>query len=777
VRIEGVNQQSGITANDFSSPVTYRVIAQDNIERQNWVVNVAVAPNEATDILSFSFPEASGPGEIDTSNHTVEIELIYGTDFRNLVATFSLSPGATARINGNTQESGITENDFSDYVTYTITAEDGITIQDWLIIVEVAPNVETEIINFSFPEQTNSATISNDSSFIVVEVSPGTSLTSLIAYFNLSDGASAIIDGVIQVSGETENDFTDTLTYTVFAQDGGTKKDWKVYVYEQPFVDNEDPVISVILLPEEYPVGSEDVTASVSVTDNIGIGQVVFRYKRYQDADWKEIEVISGDSLYNFQIVDSLIGSHGLLYYFKAYDFKNNTDSTDVTSMVLRYNSQNSPEVPGLEFGASVENYQIISVPLSLDNNNVSEIFDELMPYNIKKWRLFNYNNRTTGEYPDAFTTMAAGKGYWLIVREEVSIRVGGGTTSRIENENGFAITLQPGWNQVGNPYNFEISWDDVIEFNGNDSIDRIKVYDNGILLETDEVPAFRGGFVFLVGDQSAFVNIPPNPGFKRGRISRPVEMDLNGIDQSSWFLPLQVIHGNFKNTLTGIGMHPESIPGFDWNDEPLLPVPGEISGFDMYFNHEGEKYEKLSKDVVNSTDFYVWEFTVNKYGNTGNISLQWNNQNFGDNEFNLILIDELNDRMVDMRAMDSYTFYATDIHNFKIYYGTDDKLSKEILPDDLKVGEIYPNPFEDVLYIPLTLPDLNESYEVEISLSDLKGNKILHLSPIHLGAGFHQISCNVSESLDYARGFCIVRIIISSATHKEIRYRKVLKQ
>ncbi len=91
-----------------------------------------------TDILTYSFAEQSGAATIDAGNHTVAIEVANGTDVSALVATFTLSDGATATVGGTAQVSGTTANDFSSAVTYTVTAADGTTTQDWTVTVTAA---------------------------------------------------------------------------------------------------------------------------------------------------------------------------------------------------------------------------------------------------------------------------------------------------------------------------------------------------------------------------------------------------------------------------------------------------------------------------------------------------------------------------------------------------------------------------------------------------------------------------------------------------------------
>ncbi len=110
-----------------------------------WVVKLII--NTETDILSYSFPQQTDNAVIDNINHTVDIEVEYGTDLSSLIATFTLSPGATAYIGSVLQQSGVTTNDFTNPVTYNIIAEDGLTNQDWLVTVSINNLVENKDIN------------------------------------------------------------------------------------------------------------------------------------------------------------------------------------------------------------------------------------------------------------------------------------------------------------------------------------------------------------------------------------------------------------------------------------------------------------------------------------------------------------------------------------------------------------------------------------------------------------------------------------------------------
>jgi len=229
-KVNGVEQVSGQTANDFTSPVAYTVIAEDGTE-QNWIVIVTEEQSSANHILAFSLDGQASEAVIDTAAHSVFNEVPKGTGLTSLVAAFSLSEGAVAKVNGIDQISGVTANDYTNPVTYTVMAEDG-TTQDWVVTVAEELSSANDITSLSFVEQISEAEIDPVAHAVYAEVAGGTSLTSLVATFSLSEGAVALVNGVEQISGETTNDYTAPLTYTVRAENGA-EQDWTIIVREQ----------------------------------------------------------------------------------------------------------------------------------------------------------------------------------------------------------------------------------------------------------------------------------------------------------------------------------------------------------------------------------------------------------------------------------------------------------------------------------------------------------------------------------------------------------------
>lgn len=101
-------------------------------------INSIPAPSKDTDILTFTIPNQEGESVISTESHTVNITVPTSTPLDSVIATFTLSSGATAKVGDTAQVSGTTPNNFTSPVTYTITAEDTTTTQNWSVTVTEA---------------------------------------------------------------------------------------------------------------------------------------------------------------------------------------------------------------------------------------------------------------------------------------------------------------------------------------------------------------------------------------------------------------------------------------------------------------------------------------------------------------------------------------------------------------------------------------------------------------------------------------------------------------
>ena len=126
VSVNGVTQQSGVTQNNFTNPVTYRVSNSQGTSRDYQIVLTnAVAPT----ITSFVF--ASGKNSelnqdvsLELDGNTFKGRVTQNINISELVPSFSYT-GSSISVDGSPQESGVTPNNFDNIVTYKVVNDFG----------------------------------------------------------------------------------------------------------------------------------------------------------------------------------------------------------------------------------------------------------------------------------------------------------------------------------------------------------------------------------------------------------------------------------------------------------------------------------------------------------------------------------------------------------------------------------------------------------------------------------------------------------------------------
>ncbi len=122
-------------AKDFSSPIDYSVTAEDGT-KAGYKTTVFIAPNNAKQLLSFAFKNEDNElygdetitATIDEVNKTITATVSYSANAALLTPSIEVSPDASV--------SPDIAQDFSNPVTYTVTAEDGTTV-DYQVTLEI----------------------------------------------------------------------------------------------------------------------------------------------------------------------------------------------------------------------------------------------------------------------------------------------------------------------------------------------------------------------------------------------------------------------------------------------------------------------------------------------------------------------------------------------------------------------------------------------------------------------------------------------------------------
>lgn len=182
------------------------------------------ALSEARVIQSFTF-ESFDPvveATINDSLGIIRAELPFGETAENLAPTIVIPEGAAIE-----PASGVAQ-DFSDFVLYTVTAENGAQ-KIYTALVEEGRSSNTTLVNFRLPELYVSANVDPVNATAELEVPFGTDLSAVEIEAETSDPEAV----TVPASGETV-DLTAPLELVVTAADGATTRSYQVEVTVRP---------------------------------------------------------------------------------------------------------------------------------------------------------------------------------------------------------------------------------------------------------------------------------------------------------------------------------------------------------------------------------------------------------------------------------------------------------------------------------------------------------------------------------------------------------------
>ncbi len=231
------------------------------------------------ELLNFSILKSDNQGKVandveaSIQGSVITLPLDKYDDLKSLIAVFEYN-GKSITINGVEQESGVTSNDYSQPLVFTVEAEDGSKQQ---YTVEIALKDTGVLSAFRFLKKNNA--------FLTADVSSSIGEESIIPLVTFSqseliptfttNAVKVLVGEVEQKSGMTKNDFSSPVVYQFIMRNGETfqytvKAEFLLSAIPELTITTTDPSIAEIPSKDYYLEGTLAVNGRGGYEDYTG---------------------------------------------------------------------------------------------------------------------------------------------------------------------------------------------------------------------------------------------------------------------------------------------------------------------------------------------------------------------------------------------------------------------------------------------------------------------------------------------------------------------------
>ena len=569
--------------------------------------------------------------------------------------------------------------------------------------------------------------------------------------------------------------------YTIFSFNGeGTAIN---YLLEAPcqanqINDAEGPDISnVNINPDPVDIGV-GVEISAQIEDISSVKSVVLRYKKGGESQFQNnLNMTVDGNIYRGTIPGTAVTADAVIFRISAYDVLNNETIYDGSLQIIIPSGTLSTAMTvgnPYQSGFPEKQWRMISIPLDLDNKGVNDVLSALGTPGNTTWKLYE------GSENDVSTSaqFIPGKAFWLqqaLGRGSIQITLGKG---KIINADAAVITLLPGWNQIGNPFNFVVGWEDGTNALSNANIkgpikwDGSKYTGIGQTVEDStgivEIIPWDGYFVYNTANTNQNLIINPSATESSPKIAFRKDND-NQLKQDTWQINFSVSSKDKQDIYNYIGMAGNASDLEDSYDLPELPVIGEY--ISLYFDHlaNDNRIYPYTIDYRSLTEEgSIWTMRIRSNIKNFKSVLNWHYYNVPQ-KYQMAILDVTNNTIltVDNNLYEFYNRYENHPYQLKVIVGIDTWVREKLLaerrklPGEYSLIQNYPNPFNSSTKICF---GLQKQSQVSLAIFNILGEKIKTLlSNQILDTGIHETWWNSKndQGESVSSGIYIYRIRI----------------
>ncbi|MFC1490805.1 Ser-Thr-rich GPI-anchored membrane family protein [Candidatus Latescibacterota bacterium] len=503
-----------------------------------------------------------------------------------------------------------------------------------------------------------------------------------------------------------------------------------------------------------------EFTANISGTSDIESVTLFYRKAGETSFNNEAMELSNaGNNEYSFTMETGYFTAPGMDYYIVAVDMDKNEARSPVdegfysiTANILGIKSTDTTA------GGIAQNaYRMISVPINFSTESVR---DQLMSVPDgtygNDWRLFRYSpgNTTPEEYPD-IEGFSPGKAFWFITKNDYQFNTTGGMTETTSSP--FNITLKQGWNDIANPWLFDISWDNIENPSGA-QLSPLYTYDGAWsdpLTPSLTMEPWKGYAVYSYSNVNTIIKLNPE---NSAEAAKPLAEETD-ID---WMLSINASAGEAKDISNHLGVRPDAETEWDRFDHIEPPVIGEYVSVSFPHDDWEEYPHNYTVDFRPLANTLEWDFDVKTNISGETVVIQFEGINTLPNDYQVQIYDLDMKNIID-DTYGSFSFASGSLNennlserHFRLVisnaeiFEPDDFTS---IPTEFLTASCYPNPFNPQTTIQYTL---SESANVTITVFNSVGQQVLRHNVGTTEVGVHNFIFDASE---YTTGTYFYRV------------------
>ncbi len=209
--------------------------------------------------------------------------------------------------------------------------------------------------------------------------------------------------------------------------------------------------------------------------------------------------------------------------------------------------------------------YRMVSIPVDVGTPSITAILsDDLGQQQDARWRAARWQPGDGGYNTPPAQTILGGEAFWVITAIDETFDVDIATSTQPDSMN--TITLQPGYNQIGNPFAFPVAWSDI---NTDGGVGQPLRYDGvSPYVEATILEPWQGYFVLNDTGQPVTLMVP-------AREAGAARQSATGV-AASYSVRLSGWSGAYGDTLNVIGFAADASAGHDRLDLREPPMIGD---------------------------------------------------------------------------------------------------------------------------------------------------------------------------------------------------------